>query len=290
MRRIIGGVPVNVGTEHPYVASMHTHDGDFTCMGVAIHRRIVLTAAHCRNIHFVEFETQEGACKTDIIKVIPHPRFGPISLQNDIAILVIAATNCYPQHFPLLHINTETAMDFSTPRQMIVKIQERSVVSQNELPFVIGKGFGSNNSMHMAHLPIRNRTMCDFYHTPPLFSNNICAGGEGVDTCFGDSGTALFLNYSSFRPSVAGLCSFGRTPCGISPAVYTNVTTHLSWIAIEVHDILQPSHHYYLSSETTVLLHLFYFAIPILIYLIIYTICMARNDDRKGTSPMSEML
>ncbi|CAH2005771.1 unnamed protein product [Acanthoscelides obtectus] len=62
--------------------------------------------------------------------------------------------------------------------------------------------------------------------------NHYCAGGEGRDSCVGDSGGPMmksFVDGSSRTYFIFGLVSYGSDVCGY-PAVYTNVPEHIKWI------------------------------------------------------------
>lgn len=69
-----------------------------------------------------------------------------------------------------------------------------------------------------------------------LENSQMCAGGQaGVDSCRGDSGGPLLVQQmvNGFpHYFLAGVVSFGTTPCGLQgfPGVYTRVGYYLSWI------------------------------------------------------------
>jgi secreted trypsin-like serine protease len=74
-------------------------------------------------------------------------------------------------------------------------------------------------------------------HSVTLGSGQLCAGGaKGADSCRGDSGGPLMTVDKSnpTRPFwyVAGIVSFGPSPCGMEgwPGVYTRVSAYTDWI------------------------------------------------------------
>uniref|UniRef100_A0A8C5KUG7 Complement C1s subcomponent n=1 Tax=Jaculus jaculus TaxID=51337 RepID=A0A8C5KUG7_JACJA len=76
-----------------------------------------------------------------------------------------------------------------------------------------------------------------------LTDNMICAGGEGADSCQGDSGGAFAVqdpNEGSPKFYVAGLVSWGKK-CG-SYGVYTNVKNYLDWIRKTMREASDPGH------------------------------------------------
>ncbi|CAG9786122.1 unnamed protein product [Diatraea saccharalis] len=68
---------------------------------------------------------------------------------------------------------------------------------------------------------------------PNLNRNQVCAAGySGEDTCKGDSGGPLMMNYND-KYYLSGVVSGKRAdaPCGTSvPSLYTNVYRYLPWI------------------------------------------------------------
>merc|ERR1712106_210599 len=60
--------------------------------------------------------------------------------------------------------------------------------------------------------------------------DQICAQGEGVDSCQGDSGGGLIVNVNNTN-IIIGVTSFGSIRCRSNiPGMYTNIFTHLDWI------------------------------------------------------------
>ena len=67
----------------------------------------------------------------------------------------------------------------------------------------------------------------------PLSDNQICAGTQGVDVCFGDSGGPLMLmDEETEQWSVIGTTSFGWFSCEEEavPSVYSRIDMFLDWI------------------------------------------------------------
>jgi len=61
-----------------------------------------------------------------------------------------------------------------------------------------------------------------------ITSNRICAGSSTADTCSGDSGGPLTIEYNG-RPTQIGVVSYGLTNCS-GVGVYTCVTSYVDWI------------------------------------------------------------
>ncbi|MPC31355.1 Coagulation factor XI [Portunus trituberculatus] len=90
------------------------------------------------------------------------------------------------------------------------------------------------DTLQQVFLPIREDAVC------PLLKRNypdprmvLCAGGDGKDTCRGDSGGPLQLsNRAETRRFVVGITSVGPEVCGRqnTQALYTNVHFYVQWI------------------------------------------------------------
>ncbi|KAK7065495.1 hypothetical protein SK128_020827 [Halocaridina rubra] len=88
--------------------------------------------------------------------------------------------------------------------------------------------------LQQVQLPIRELDYCAFqkkiYPDPDMV---LCAGGEGKDTCRGDSGGPLTLtNRVGTRYFLVGVTSVGPTLCGASntQGLYTSVNHYVDWI------------------------------------------------------------
>ena len=71
---------------------------------------------------------------------------------------------------------------------------------------------------------------CSYNEWDLLSDNMICAGEEGRDSCYGDSGGPLLIEQDG-RYVIAGVTSWGYG-CGEYgyPGVYARVTAQLRWI------------------------------------------------------------
>ena len=57
----------------------------------------------------------------------------------------------------------------------------------------------------------------------------LCAGGEGGNKCFGDTGGPLICNENG-KAVIAGVVSFGSCELDNIPGVYARTTAALNWI------------------------------------------------------------
>lgn len=225
----------------------------FQCGGVLIHRRYVITAAHCirdknlltnwilTSVRLGEYNTtsnpdcldypKKKICNDKLVNIpiesqTVHEDYDPWSRHkhNDIALLRLAE---------------------DAPRSRF--IQPACLPHNGDLAKrfqVAGWGLTENNTQPevklKVDLPLVKKNLCHQRYRKmgvDLIDSQICAGGErGKDSCRGDSGGPLM----QFEPSdsgddklitVAGLVSFGPT-CGITrlPGVYTKVYDYIPWI------------------------------------------------------------
>lgn len=106
-------------------------------------------------------------------------------------------------------------------------------------------GFGVKNSTDKYPASIRqivSLNVFDFEKCKKIYESNpngiqvsghgqFCAlGKKGKDTCNGDSGGPITVQYKGIT-IVVGIISFGGTPCGSHwPGVYTSVSAYCYWI------------------------------------------------------------
>lgn len=58
-----------------------------------------------------------------------------------------------------------------------------------------------------------------------IHNSNLCAGGNQIGQCSGDSGGPLIYDKKQI-----GIVSWSLKPCASKPGVFTNVSYYLKWI------------------------------------------------------------
>ncbi|XP_030556490.1 transmembrane protease serine 9 [Drosophila novamexicana] len=260
--RIYGGVKTKID-EFPWMALIEYTKGSGNkghhCGGSLISTRYVVTASHCVNgrslpadwrltgVRLGEWDTAtDPDCEVDVRgikdcapphmdvpveRAIPHPSYDPGSKNqvNDIALLRMARQIEYT--------------DFVRPICLPLDTNLRSATFDGISMDVAG--WGKTEELSASNLKLKAAVdgftleECQSVYSRQsivLENTQMCAGGmEGVDSCRGDSGGPLIgldTNKVNTYYFLAGVVSFGPTPCGLNgwPGVYSRVGAYVDWI------------------------------------------------------------
>ncbi|XP_041981630.1 collagenase-like [Aricia agestis] len=238
--RIVGGRPSSLG-QQPYqaglIASIMGTSDKSLCGGSLITADRILTAAHCWYDGMTQawkFEVVlgsvrlfSGGTRVNTSAVSAHPDWDPSLVRNDIAVVYLPNQVTSPG--------------------LVVTISPIALPTTTELKqdFVgtkaVASGFGlteedaqitSDQQLNYAKLKIIPNSVCSLSYPYFIHASNICTSSEqGSTPCRGDSGGPLVVKVDG-RKILIGVTSFGSMfGCeSNSPAVYTRVTSYLSFI------------------------------------------------------------
>ncbi|XP_034476256.1 serine protease grass-like [Drosophila innubila] len=238
----------------PWMALLYfrTRDGtnDFTCGGTLIHKRYVLTAAHCFNnqeLLYVRLGEHNITSDTDcrlnsqklhvcappvqnlaIERVFLHEQYSQQTGHNDIALVKLKydvenTVSIKPICLPVNETLQKLVETLSIFRITGWGKTEYELTSQVPLETVVTK---------------KDIKTCQESFTRKIVPTQICAGDRGRDSCNGDSGGPLIFPdlFNGQQCFVQfGIVSFGSASCGDgNPGVYTNVGSYVPWIAHKI--------------------------------------------------------
>ncbi len=221
---IVDGQPTSVAS-HPWQVAL-TDGGEQFCGGSLVSDHIIVTAAHCVEgtdasditvrAGVTDLRTDEGQ-QRQVTGVIEQPKYA--TGVGDIAMLVL-----------------DRPFDAS-PAIAPIKLATAADIGSASTATVSGWGVAGENAedsepvLQSADVPLVSDGECGLIDAGN--EDELCAGGTGTDSCYGDSGGPLTVAGTN-GPVLAGVVSWGEECGGASPGVYAEVPTFAAWITERV--------------------------------------------------------
>lgn len=194
-QRIIGGGPTDPH-EYPYQVALTYYDY-FFCGGSLITRQHVLTAAHCTDLMFEfgvgpEFQVliaehdlgteNDCAYSVGVQEIIQHPGYNSSSFDMDFSIIVLEErVSCSAFVSPVCLPEDEDPPELYENVRAVAIGWGTTNATSGEMPDLL---------QHVGVETYKNED-CGQYEFDWITDNMICAGSDGKDSCYGDSGGPL---------------------------------------------------------------------------------------------------
>ncbi|XP_070141500.1 spaetzle-processing enzyme-like [Drosophila kikkawai] len=213
---------------YPWMAYLYHDENDFVCGGSLIHKRFVLTAAHCiRHTEYLSVRlgghyTASRSNSSTVYRVTLAFRNRLYSEENHV------------HDIGLLRLDRE--VKFNAYIRPICILTNSTVIPRITTYTAMGWNMTENNRtsavFQAVQLTEMNLITCYDYMKLPVGPGQLCAANPTGNTCSGYSGGSLvqIVNINGTRRFVQfGIASYGVPRC-MGPGVYVRVHYYVDWI------------------------------------------------------------
>ncbi|XP_066445350.1 ovochymase-1 [Eleutherodactylus coqui] len=222
--RVAGG-QVAASKSWPWIANLLDQWGKSFCGASIIHKKWLLTAAHC---NFVVGSDRAIVGQTDLTK-----RTEAIVRRSYVHELY--SEDLLPPDYDICLLELESPLLLGDSIAVICLPQD---IEEFEPDGCLTAGWGatkgrsifSSKFLQQAKVQLLSREACKRYWGPDITERNLCAGASGASSCLGDSGGPLICR-SLNKYKLVGVVSWGSDACDPNaPAVYSSVSKYRNWI------------------------------------------------------------
>ena len=214
---ILGGTVVEPGAWPEVVAMIY---GPSICTGTLVSERVVLTAAHCIvgagswpiTVRFGEDVTAPGGREIAVERAGYHPDY--------CADLTVCKWDTWDYGYLVL---AEPVTDIEPARPLRTQEEWDEAMAVGGDVTLVGYGLNEAQRTH-----IKREVDVPIVRFSPT-GLEFRAGGDGDDSCNGDSGGPAFVTLASGEVRLAGVTSRGSDPCG-KGGYYGSLAATLCWL------------------------------------------------------------
>ena len=206
------------------------------CGGSVVAPDVILSAGHCAPVAFrvvvglydLSDTSDENIERFGVEGILRHPNYDDRTLEFDVSLLKLDGniTSVNP-----VKVNGESSVPFSS--------DNLTVMGWGATSESMSDGFLSDVMMEVEVVYVENSRCTEiqdeFGQTLDTYvsADMLCAGGNGKDACYGDSGGPLLkvaVDDGTLEPVQVGVTSWGSACGSLHPGIYHRISYTYPWI------------------------------------------------------------